>query len=67
MVRLDTRQGTGLTQLEEAIVTAVPHDPFCRTVRGEKCNCGAVGRRAVLYSNVQDHVQKVTRGRVYLR
>lgn len=54
--------------IEDAIVGAVPHDRLCVTTRtGGKCDCGAVGRRAVLYVQVQDHVQKLTRGRVYIR
>lgn len=54
--------------IEDAIVSAIPHERLCDTTRrGAKCTCGAIGRRAVLYSQVQLHVQKLTYGRVYLR
>lgn len=53
--------------IEDAIVTAIPHDWQCVTrATAGKCTCGAIKRRALLYTQVQDHVQKLTRGRVYL-
>ena len=51
--------------IEDAIVTAIPHTYLCQRTSG-KCICGAAARRAVLYAQIQDHMQKVTRY-VYLR
>jgi hypothetical protein len=54
--------------IADAIVAAVPHERLCMTTRaGGKCTCGAVSRRAVLYTQVQEHVHRLTQGRVYLR
>lgn len=54
--------------IEDAIVAAIPHERLCDTTwSGGKCTCGAINRRAVLYTQVQQHVQKLTYGRVYLR
>ena len=48
-----------------AIAAAMPHEPGCPGETG-KCTCGMTGKRNVLYVRVQEHVSKVTRGRVYL-
>lgn len=54
--------------IENAIVQAIPHWAFCeaRFNEARRCTCGATGRRSVLYVQVTEHVQKLTRGRVYL-
>lgn len=54
--------------IEDAIMQAIPHIPYCEAAVSETrlCTCGAVGRRSVLYVQVTEHVQRLTRGRVYL-
>lgn len=53
--------------IEDAIVAALPHSPVCDTTRrGLKCTCGVTAKRAVLYAQVQQHVSRLHRGRVYL-
>jgi hypothetical protein len=54
--------------LVDAIVQAIPHWDFCEAKfnEGRKCTCGAVGRRSVLYVQITEHMNKVTKGRVYL-
>lgn len=49
----------------EAIADALPHAPTCPGDQG-KCTCGAVAKRNVLYVRVREHVDKVTRGRIFL-
>lgn len=54
-----------MTAILTAIAAAMPHEPGCPGDQG-KCICGIVGRRNVLYVHVQQHVSRLTKGRVYL-
>lgn len=54
-----------MTTIETAIAAALPHEPGCPGDSG-KCICGVVGKRNVLYMHVNQHVSRLTRGRVYL-
>lgn len=54
-----------MTILLSAIAAAMPHEPGCPGEHA-KCICGMTGRRNVLYVRVQEHVSRITKGRVYL-
>lgn len=55
--------------IEQHVADAIPHDAECWawvSEPGWRCACGADSRRARLLLHVGNHVDKLTRGKVYL-